>query len=322
MICIFIGDLRMLYQEARVLVHKGLKANTQKTYTAAQRQYMSFCKLYSLSMLPASEDQLLSYVAFLHRRELSASTISVYLAAVRSLHVSEGYQNPLKDTLRLQQALRGIGLEQKAPVQKFPITADVLSQLSNLCTNYDSLMIWTAMNVGYFGLFRAGEICVTGNKFDPKLNLCLSDVVLVPSQSLTVFVKRSKTDRHNQGVHVHIGCSQQKICAVCTMETYISQRSALFGNSPQSPLFVSSSGLALTRAAFNSHIKAFISKLGKNPSHYSGHSLRAGGASDAAKNGLSEWEIKLMGRWTSDAYERYIRLPVEYRYNFARKMIH
>ena len=48
---------------------------------------------------------------------------------------------------------------------------------------------------------------------------------------------------------------------------------------------------------------------GREPSLYSGHSLRAGAATIGAELRFENWEIKLLGRWTSDAYMLYIRNP-------------
>ena len=42
---------------------------------------------------------------------------------------------------------------------------------------------------------------------------------------------------------------------------------------------------------------------------YKGHSFRIGAASPAAECGYSETQIRLLGRWKSDAFKKYIRLP-------------
>ena len=50
---------------------------------------------------------------------IKPQSISVYLAGIRSLHVANGYSNPLLPGLRLKQTLRGI--ERKhftSPTQK------------------------------------------------------------------------------------------------------------------------------------------------------------------------------------------------------------
>jgi hypothetical protein len=45
---------------------------------------------------------------------------------------------------------------------------------------------------------------------------------------------------------------------------------------------------------------------GISTSGYSGHSLRKGAAVTADLNGISRHDIKLLGRWTSDAVDVYI----------------
>jgi hypothetical protein len=56
-------------------------------------------------------------------------------------------------------------------------------------------------------------------------------------------------------------------------------------------------------------MKLLISLLGLSPSEYSGHSLRAVAATSGASQGLESWELKMLGRWRSDAYNVYLRDP-------------
>lgn len=42
--------------------------------------------------------------------------------------------------------------------------------------------------------------------------------------------------------------------------------------------------------------------------HFRPHSFRIGRATDLAKQGVSESEIKALGRWESRAFQNYIRL--------------
>jgi hypothetical protein len=48
--------------------------------------------------------------------------------------------------------------------------------------------------------------------------------------------------------------------------------------------------------------------IGIDHSHYRGHSLRIGAATHFASLGYSEAYIKKLGRWNSNAIERYIRV--------------
>ena len=56
-----------------------------------------------------------------------------------------------------------------------------------------------------------------------------------------------------------------------------------------------------------SHIKKLVRANGLNPDFYSGHSLRAGGATDLFVARVPYFLIKKMGRWKSDAAMIYYR---------------
>ncbi|XP_055955152.1 uncharacterized protein LOC126812595 [Patella vulgata] len=52
------------------------------------------------------------------------------------------------------------------------------------------------------------------------------------------------------------------------------------------------------------------SAAGLNTHLYKAHSFRIGAASAACSGGHSMEAIQRMGRWNSDAYKKYIRIPV------------
>ena len=51
--------------------------------------------------------------------------------------------------------------------------------------------------------------------------------------------------------------------------------------------------------------------MGLNPQDYAGHSFCIGAATTAAQAGLEDSVIRSLGRWNSDAFYRYIRVPQE-----------
>lgn len=313
-----------LWQQARGLVSQGIKTNTQKTYSCAQKNHFNFCERMGLNPCPTSEQALLMYVTELHNRGLKHSTIQVYLAAVRSWHIQEGFGNPLDGCLRLQYAMKAIKQGSPPPRQKLPVTHSILLRIYSQLfpsADYDIAMLWSAFTLAYYGLFRAAEITVTGKKFIPAINLQLKDVKMFHSNSqsyLTLNLKRSKTDTANRGTTIYIGCSQNHVCAVCAMKYYFQLRADC---DPSQPLYIFTSGQILTRELLAKNLKSFLAKVGIDPTHYSGHSFRAGGATDAALSCLADWELKLAGRWSSEAYQRYIRAPPSVLLSFAHRMI-
>ena len=61
-----------------------------------------------------------------------------------------------------------------------------------------------------------------------------------------------------------------------------------------------------------------LASAGLDPSKYSTHSLRRGGASYAFKCGAPVKLISLQGDWSSDAVPLYIAQPLERRLSAAR----
>jgi len=81
---------------------------------------------------------------------------------------------------------------------------------------------------------------------------------------------------------------------------------AIRGASP-GPLFRFKSGTPLTRQLMVDKLKEALVAAGISPRGFSGHSFRAGAATTAAKIGMEDLQIRLLGKWKSDAYHRYIK---------------
>ena len=78
------------------------------------------------------------------------------------------------------------------------------------------------------------------------------------------------------------------------------------GQLTRTPLSIAS-GKNLTRDLFVKHLREAIQAAGIDPTGFSGHSFRSGAATTAANLGVSDAHIKMMGRWKSNAYQRYIK---------------
>jgi hypothetical protein len=104
---------------AELLVGQGLRGNTHRTYTSAQRRYITYCLEFNLLSMPASDEVLLQYVAYLFQKGLKGSTIKVYLSAVRSLHVFNNL-TPSVHSEKLLLALKGATRMSAPPRPKAP----------------------------------------------------------------------------------------------------------------------------------------------------------------------------------------------------------
>jgi hypothetical protein len=82
----------------------SITASTQQTYNSGEKQFINFCYLYrpiQSQMMPADENTLIQFVAYL-AKSIKHSSIKGYLAAVRHLHIRNGFELDLKKYVRLQ----------------------------------------------------------------------------------------------------------------------------------------------------------------------------------------------------------------------------
>ena len=309
-----------LRETSDMLMSSALKINTHKTYSSAQNKYLNFCSAYDIVPLPATEETLLLYVAFLFDLKLKGSSIRVYLAAVRSLHVFLGFGYPT-DMLRLKLAVKGAMSQSLPPVRKLPITFQILGEmLCAISTRFDFKLIAAAMSLAFFGCFRSGELFITDSRMPFAIadNLCAGDVLIDRREKmLSIFLKKSKTDTCSQGVSVFVGCSGNKVCGYCAVVRYID---VMGGSDPDVPFFRDCSGGGLSKSYFVSVTRIALAIAGYDPSLFSGHSYRAGAATSAGDAGFDAWELQMLGRWNSSAYTIYLRNPKVVS-TFAKRLV-
>lgn len=212
---------------------------------------------------------------------------------------------------------------QRVPIPKqirLPITPAILLQLKvywkGHCLDYNATMLWAAATVCFFGFFRAGEITIpTASGFDPTRHLAWGDIAVDNSKLpkvLKVHLKKSKTDQLGKGVDVFIGRTGGPLCPVEAVTAYVSARGTAAGI-----FFRFSNQDPLTKARFVSRVRQALMAVGLPYDNFAGHSFRIGAATAAAKAGLEDSTIRVLGRWNSAAFLSYIRMPREHLAQFS-----
>lgn len=291
-----------------ILLHNSLKPSTRKTYNSGVNRFYNFCGLYDKISLPASQETLILFCAHLFNSGLKPNTIKVYLSAVRNDHIENDFTSPLGGE-KLTKVLKGITNMSAPPCRKSPITYEVLCKMcSYMSRREDYLMVKALCCTAFFGCMRGSELCLKDDEtFDPKFNVTVTDVEFMSKPDMFgLTLKRSKTDYNNEGMKVFIGCSGTDVCAFCSLKKYLESRGPVHKDAP---LFVNTWGSPIKRGQFTDIIRLLVSCCGLNPDDYSGHSMRAGAATTAADNTFEEHEIKMLGRWASNAYQIYLRNP-------------
>lgn len=305
-------DVCRLAAVAEDLCKSSLAHTSQKTYKSAQKLFLEFCRECNTPALPASEQLLILFIADLSAR-VCYSTARTYLAAIRHLHISHGYGDPLQGCLQLDLVLKG--LKRKKPRSqdsRLPITPFVLLKVKSVLDqdphNYDNIMFWAAFCLGFFAFLRSAEFTVqSADQFDPTWHLTPKDISVDSLQKPTmmkVCIKGSKTDQTRVGMELVVGTTGNALCPIAATLAYLAIR-----GQDEGPLFRLQDGRPLTRETLVQRLRATLSAAGVNCSRYAGHSFRIGAATTAIMKGVPESTVQTLGRWASDSFKRYVRIP-------------
>ena len=171
-----------------------------------------------------------------------------------------------------------------------------------------------------FGLLRCSEFTVPSvNDYDPAVHLSLGDIAIDSHTAPTVVrinIKQSKTDPFRKGIQLFLGTTDHVICPVKAILPYLALRGSKLG-----PLFMTDKDIPLTRQSFSTSLSAILAATKLDHHKYNTQSFKIGAATSAKLAGASELDIKMLGRWRSNTFERYIRTPREYLASLSRQLI-
>ena len=93
---------------------------------------------------------------------------------------------------------------------------------------------------------------------------------------------------------MHLGATGQHLCPVAALLGYLAIQPPVVG-----PLFLFHDGTTLSKPRLIASLRRVLQEVGVDSSKYSGHSFRIGAATTAAKLGVSNSLIKILGWWRS-----------------------
>ena len=181
------------------------------------------------------------------------------------------------------------------------------------------MSFWAACLVGFYGLLRKNTLLPPSISSTSLAFLIRSDVVSVTAESFLLRVRQTKTIQFGQRVLElpFVRCVNLAFCPVTFLLRHL-VASPLDSKRPLFSYTKGSSMVAWTHASFIMYLKSCLSKAGFPADSYSGHSFRRGGCTACFQAGLSITDIKLRGDWRSNAFEKYLYVPVSAIYNCAK----
>lgn len=147
---------------------------------------------------------------------------------------------------------------------------------------------------------RLGELV-----FSDKKNLCnyrkisLRHIISILPTQYSFFLQSHKGDRFFEGNTIVVQKLQTSTDPFTPFLAYLTSRDQKFPLHPE--LWLTSEGKVSTRHWFITCLWKFF------PNKIAGQSLRSGGATSLAEAGASLDTIQAAGRWSSDAFQIYIR---------------
>lgn len=159
-----------------------------------------------------------------------------------------------------------------------------------------------AFVTGYYGLLKIGEYCV--NKRNGANNHCLQrdNVRRLGDGSYLLTITSSKSGVAGQDAFVAIKPRQgDRFCPSLLISKYLESR----GSDP-GPLYMIKK-VPLSRETLTTELSTAARATGLDAARIKPHSLRIGGATLALQLGLSDAQVRALGRWRSDAFLRYLR---------------
>lgn len=234
------------------------------------------------------------------------------IASLKSHQIDYGYDNAnFENDIQIKRMLRGVkrvnGLKPKN--ERLPITRDIVVKLVNQCgTSFNGITMRTAICVAFAGFLRTGEFTYSSWNSSSHDLLISRGGIQFNKGSVTLTLPRSKSDPFGTTVPISMPETRDSICSREALKV-------LFVRFPaplDAPLFCQNnplgykSRMCFTRDWFLNSLRDLLIKAGINPVGYNGHSFRTGAAHSAAAAGMTDEEIKTLGRWKSDSYRLYM----------------
>ncbi len=257
--------------------------------------------------LPVPVNIVCLFVTYLHVYiQLGSATIATYLSAISFLHKINQMSDPCTNFVvhKLQQACAK--RSSATSPGRLPITLPLLHKLLSALPLVQPILfrqiLFKAMFlIAFHACCRVGELTKSGQA---QHWLKLHDISFA-NQSVTVTSTSYKHCKPGYVPKITVHATGNQYCPVMALKAFLSIR----GTQP-GPLFCMSDNLPITRHMFCKVLNQCVSFLGLNSAQLTSHSFRIGRATLGLEQGLTIEQIRLMGRWHSDAFRKYLK-PTE-----------
>ena len=297
--------LETFVRERAFALSNSLDLSTHRSYSSAMNSWIAFINMHDFPVEP-TQDTLSFFIVYMSHH-IEPRSIKSYLSglvqqlepdfpAIREIRTSKLVSKVLKGCMKLKS--KPIRRKEALSIQDLGFLHEKFGRRKN----HDDYLFAALLFTGFYGLLRLGDMTFPD---DPNIRewrkISRRSSLVIKHNSYSFILPTHKGDKFYEGNKILIRAfDSHSIDPTPVFLCYLSSRDSLFPAA--SPLWLTSEGIVPTRSFFMSRFHLFFSKS------YGGTSMRAGGATHLALLGTSSKVIRAVGRWTSKAWELYIRV--------------
>ncbi|KAI2647038.1 Pro-Pol polyprotein [Labeo rohita] len=260
--------LRPLLQASIDSILQAVSTRTIQSYLTAWKRFKTFHSAYSLSFPDFSLLSITSFISHLNiNKNHQISSIKGYLSGIQFFHKLL-YGSPSPHITNSQTSL---------PIKGYHSV--------HTARTLDAMFI-----LAFFGFLRCSELAITSG-FNPAIHPTISDLEVLDDETISYFIKHSKTDQTKKGHFIYIFNLQSPIQPFQALLAFLHLRKSQ-SKLPSDPLFTDDFNRPATRFWFQKHLKSVLLLSGTPADNFSSHSFRKGAATTEAQKGLSQQQIQ------------------------------
>ena len=301
------------------LLLKSIAPSTIKRYAYGFKHWTTWRRSHpEIPCLPVSGQHLAVYIAVAIQKNCPFGRVDSVCLGLSWLHRALGLQNPCDSSTvtMLREAAKRIlskAVRKKEPLSPKDLRA--LAQRLRFGTLID-LRTLTVAVLSYAGFLR----------FDEVSTLRANHITFEPGY-VRLFIDHSKTDQHNEGREVLIAKIGSFACPVGVLRSYMKRARVTKGfifrplQSTRGTHVLRKADKSISYSTLRSDMLKALADLGLDKSKFGLHSLRRGGATQAANAGVSDRLFKKHGRWASEnAKDGYVEESVDALLSVSRSL--
>jgi hypothetical protein len=328
-------------------------ASTRATHKSQWRWWELFCRVRNISPYRRvtdesfdDEEKLFIDFAFhcCQGNKWAPGTLKNRLSAIRNMHTSAGYGNPLERLQRVYDLLDGYERAYGGKPRRYPVRVEHLLWIRAWLDpkgSHDDAAFWGAISTAFAWLLRASEVVSNDHSLRAAgRGLRGRDVQGIDAEghkvqwignalSVDLLIQGSKTDQQNQGSlknHFRVGPAAGpaavSLCPIAALEAYPLHAPERFsGTADHEQLFVWASDRPLCRDDLQAVLRRAALACGDDPGRMAARSLRFGGATALWAAFQDSALVQRWGRWKSDAFHGYLWEGRDTARGVAEKML-